>query len=200
MSPGTMLRGSFGGGLPAAHKLWDPSTRCLNPSFSEPGSLSLQEMIRTTSLTELGLGGTHSLSDLASFNFSFRDSKGDLGGVLSQLRDVGGQAGGGHHGGAPHDNYPLDRVMTNGSELRLSQDLKLPSDLRMTSDLRTINESEMSISGLLNESAHEIVSGLAKRTGDSFGRQGGQEPTHHDQFMDIMSDFGPGSSKMTAVI
>ena len=86
-----------------------------------------------------------------------------------------------------------------GSDLPLSQDLRTPSELRMTADLRTINESEMSISGLLNESAHEIVSGLAKRSGDSFGRSAGAEPqAQHDQFMDIMSDFGPG--KMTTVI
>jgi len=125
-------------------------------------SFNLSGIIRDTSLTDLGVnfGSTSDLSALGLFS-----SKSDLSSLMMRDTSIGN----------------MRMPSTDG--------LKLTSDLRLNSELRDVNASEMSISGLLNESASEIVSGLAKRN-ESFTQARTASNGQQDQLLDIMQDFG----------
>lgn len=190
MPSGGMGMGGMGGGyLPGA-------PFGMSASFGQPGSLSLQEMIRDTSLTDLGLN-TQSMSDLSALGLSFSASRSELrlpsaSELPTSLSRNPSLSFSGH--GLEH----LSSTLKLGPDLKLGSELKLPSELRLTNEIKKLNDSEMSISNLLNESAHEIVSGLARKPTDSFGRAVSNGQLQQDHLMDIINDFG-GPGSMAAV-
>lgn len=71
---------------------------------------------------------------------------------------------------------------------------------KSASELRDVNASELSLSGLLNEQASEIVTGLAKHS-ESFSLSpgmGGGRLEKKKELLEIMSDFGPGPMPQAA--
>lgn len=120
-------------------------------------SSNLQELIKSTSLSDLGLG--------LGLNRSY---SGGLGASMADL----------------------------GSDLGLSL-------AKSRSELKDANSSNFSLSGLLGEGAHDIVSGLAlgrskSNLGLDVNGAGGGAGGRSDGLADIMGDFGGGGAAASA--
>lgn len=158
-------RGAPAGGFPGGVNPFSPL------QMESTRSFNLSGIIRDTSLSELGFNGC--FSGLDGFGLSFNAGRGEMK-IPSEYRITG----------------------SGLSKSDLTSDFNPPtmsSDLKLTSELKEVNASEISISGLLNESATDIVSGLAQKTSEYFGLSKPKEEqviAQQDQLRDIMQDLG----------